>query len=176
MKILISIIVIIVIFEIVSKIRKSINRKKHKKWLVDRQEILLQDTNRITNKEVRELIVTLQLPPIVLDLFDGKPEAHNLINHMFSPPKHITECMTRKEQDYYNIEQYMPIFEVSDDFLEVWFYDKINKGYIKYYPEDGLELTEYKLFTWEGLFVYVILFWWQCEDTDEIILQRWELL
>ena len=124
----------------------------------------------ITEEEIRTVLVSLNLAPFVIKLFDG---TENLTKHgfynVFLPPYSMID-QTKEEQAIYETGRYIPLFETMDDFLEVLAYDNVLQGFIRYCPEDDLPLANYEVLTWDGTFIEQILEWYENNKTDGDIL------
>lgn len=135
-----------------------------------RQREIQNDKNRVTKEQIKSILITLNLSPLVLELFDETKSLREFgFYDTFKPPNHIID-LTKKEQDTFEIDRYIPLFETMDGFLEVLAYDKISQGFIRYCPEDNIPLTEYEALNWDGVFVMQILTWYEdCKSDDEIL-------
>ncbi|GGH03246.1 hypothetical protein [Pedobacter zeae] len=135
-----------------------------------------KDQNSITKAEIRSVLVSLNLSPFVIALFDETDSLnmYGFYNH-FSPPYHILHA-TRKEQEVFLTDRYIPLFETIHDFSQVLAYDKVLQGFIRYSPENLSTLKTNQVLTWDGIFVKQILTWYEEEKNDPEILALCDLL
>ncbi len=122
--------------------------------------------NRL-EKEVFELIRTLQLPELVLEIFNGNisdPEIDELMKYNYSKPESILE-LTDEERKTYQVDQYKPILNFNS--YQILAYDVINKGFFLYDLEEDID--EPNLFTWDGVWLDEVSFWWENEWSDDEI-------
>ncbi|SRR5690606_9005303 len=122
--------------------------------------------NRL-EKEVFELIRTLQLPELVLEIFNGNisdPEIDELMKYNYSKPESILE-LTDEERKTYQVDQYKPILNFNS--YQILAYDVTNKGFFLYDLEEDID--EPNLFTWDGVWLDEVSFWWENEWSDDEI-------
>lgn len=122
--------------------------------------------NRL-EKEVFELIRTLQLPELVLEIFNGNisdPEIDELMKYNYSKPESILE-LTDEERKTYQVDQYKPILNFNS--YHILAYDVTNKGFFLYDLEEDID--EPNLFTWDGVWLDEVSFWWENEWSDDEI-------
>lgn len=185
MHIIVIFLIIIIVFGILffrdknPKNRNSVSEKQMaelKEKIANRRNLVDSDPNRITEIQIRSVLLSLNLSPFVIALFD---ETDNLENYgfynYFKPPYTIIDS-PKIEQDAFEIDRYIPLFETMDDFLEVLAYDKILGGFIRYSPEDNIPLGQHDVLTWDGIFVGQILSWYEDEKLDKEILKICGLL
>lgn len=136
----------------------------------ERQKLLNADIDRITPIQIEALIPTLNLSKNILTLFKGECSDEIMKKHFFdkdySIPYEILYS-TKKQQDAYLIDRYKPILAYATE--KIFAFDTKLRGFNKYYLETGIQDDEY-CFTWDGLFISEILFWWECEIPDNEIL------
>ena len=129
----------------------------------------MNNKNRLTEQQIEALIPQLGLSPNILNLFKGTCRDKVMKEHYFdedySKPESIF-LMTKEEQDVFLIDRYKPILEYHE---KIYAYDTVLKGYITYTVEDEVLPLDY-CYTWDGLFVPEILFWWEDEMEDEEII------
>lgn len=128
----------------------------------------MEHNSQITKAAIQTLIIALKLPPIILDLFNGTCTDNIVLRNLrqdYGEPYQIF-CLTGLQQDSYFTDRYKPILSYTNS--TIYAYDMVSKGYIKYSVELMNKNPEY--FTWDGLFVRDILFWWELEISDEDIL------
>lgn len=127
--------------------------------------------NRLTKAEIRSVLISLNLSAFVVALFD---ETDSLKNHgfynCFSPVYTIINA-TEKEQDAFSVERYIPLFETIYDFSQVLAYYNLQKGFVRYSPENLGALKTNEVQTWDGTFVNQILAWYEDDKTEQEILR-----
>lgn len=124
--------------------------------------------NRISEKEIRELIKTLNLPKTVMEIFDEKitdEVVHDVLGEDYSRPYSILN-LHPEAQEPYRLEQYKPILELRCS--QIIAYDIRNDGFVSYFLEDGIENPV--CLTWDGVFLEEVSFWWENEWSDKDIL------
>ena len=84
--------------------------------------------------------------------------------------------ITKREQDLYEVDRFVPLFETQDDFGEILAYDKEMQGFIRYSPEDNFAKTDHPVLSWDGIFVGKILGWWEQEKEEAEIIKLSQLL
>ncbi|MGI6153492.1 MAG: hypothetical protein ACOYJB_06660 [Christensenellaceae bacterium] len=122
--------------------------------------------NTLSVGKVRNIIIKLQLPQIVLELFDGKcndEKAGRLLGSQYQRPLRLFE----QPGEAYKVDRYIP-------FLAVWqsvifAYDTISQGFVRYSLERFCE-AELVFLTWSGLMLKEIIGWWELEWPDEDII------
>lgn len=130
----------------------------------------LSEKQGVTRNEIRDLIVKLQLPPVVLELFDDNCSDEIMkklfLDKDFVEPYYILG-LTKEQQEYYKTDRYKPLLAWEPG--RIIAYDINTNGFVVYsvelFREENLERL-----TWEGLFVSEILFLWEMERSDEDIL------
>ncbi|MDR2920332.1 MAG: hypothetical protein LBV72_13340 [Tannerella sp.] len=143
--------------------------KKQKEWAENRRIELENDKERVTESEIRKLILDLKLPAVVLDFFNEtyNDEAMEYELHEdYAIPYAILE-LTKKQQDEYLIDRYKPILAYLHS--TVFAYDSKLKGFIVYDIEDKI-IEKEECLTWDGIFVNEVLRWWENDISDEDIL------
>ncbi|WP_298425214.1 hypothetical protein [uncultured Kordia sp.] len=131
-----------------------------------------RDTERLKEKDVLNTIKKLDLPKTISDLFCKNEESKRigLNNYLRCPTEFF--LMTKKEQDAYNVENIIPF--LSDiSFYKIYAYDKKKNGFLTFdieMPEPNINESSQR-FTWDGLFVSDILFWWECEIENNKIIE-----
>lgn len=126
--------------------------------------------DRITNDDIRNLILTLKLPQNVLDLFEGNCKDEIMKSHSFDKDyadPYMVLSLEKYQQDIYLVDRYKPVLAYAS--ATIFAYDSKSEGYISYDIESGIEDSD-KCLTWDGLFVREILRWWEYEISDEHII------
>lgn len=129
---------------------------------------MMTNNNTITREDLRNVIVSLNLPSIILELYDGKCKDEIVLKYAiynYGYPAKILD-LNKDQQKHYLTERYCPILCYLED--TIFAYDQISKGYVTYsieYFEDKSESL-----TWDGLFINEVLRWWENEIEDEDIL------
>ena len=131
-----------------------------------------RDTERLKEKDVFNKIKKLDLPKTISDLFSKNEESKKigLDNYLRCPTEFF--LMTKKEQDAYNVENIIPLLS-DPSFYKIYAYDKIKNGYLTFdieMPEPNINENSQR-FTWDGLFVSDILFWWESEIGNNQIIK-----
>lgn len=135
-----------------------------------------KDKTRVTKKQIRSKLIELNLSPFVIELFDETRSLKEFgFYDTFIPPDFIID-QTKKEQDLFEIDRYIPLFETMDDFLEVLAYDTKLNSFIRYCPEDNFPIENNEILNWDGIFVMQILTWYEDLKTDKEILNICNLL
>jgi hypothetical protein len=131
----------------------------------------------VTFEKMRNLIVELNLPKSILDLYDGNCKIEKL-QYDFKDPYAIFHCAgkgvaLKKAQDGYIVDRYKPILSYA--FEKIFAYDIISKKYVKYSIEYFCE-EDLKPMSWDSLFIDIITRWYESETPDHEILKFGELL
>ena len=127
-----------------------------------------RDPHRLRRSQARELLLTLDLPEIVLHLFDENEHARHLdLSGHYSCPVSFYR-MTKEEQDAYSVDTVKPLL-CGPDFYSIYAYDIAAKGFLQY----DIESTELptRRFKWEGMFISDVLTWWELELAPEKIIE-----
>ncbi len=147
------------------KIKKSIEVEQSR-W----QKKLENDKERITASQIETLIPTLNLSDTILTLFQGNCNDDIMKKHSFdknySMPYEVFH-LTKEQQDVYLIDRYKPILAYATE--KIVAYDTKLKGFNQYYLEMGMQSADF-CYTWDGIFISQILFWWEYEIPDSEIL------
>lgn len=125
----------------------------------------------VTLEEIRNLIIELNLPSSILELYDGCCKNLNLQDQFSNP--HAILCLSKKQQNNYHIDRYKPILDFY--FETIIAYDVISKKYVTY----SIEMFDEKLLnpmSWDSIFIPIVKLWWETEISDEIILSYGEIL
>lgn len=120
--------------------------------------------------DVRKLIADLQLPQIVLALFDetcSDEKVMRLLGSQYQKPYSLFDQPLSQVIEHYKVDRYIP-------FLAIWqsvilAYDTINKGFVRYSLEYFCE-ESFMLLTWDGLMLKEVIGWWELEWPDEDML------
>lgn len=133
--------------------------------------VVIMTTNSIgiTREDMRNLIIRLDLPQTILELYDETCtdpilKKNGLLTD-YSYPDMIL-CLNKEQQDVYQTDIYKPFLSSYSE--TIFAYDEVSKGYIRY----SVEYFKGKInsLTWDGLFVREILSWWEFEINDDDIL------
>jgi len=130
---------------------------------------LENDKDRVTESEIRKLIIDLKLSGIVLDLFNETCNDEVMeygLHEDYVIPYAILE-LTKKQQDEYLVDRYKPILAYAHS--TIFAYDSELNGFIVYDIEDKIVDKE-ECLTWDGIFVNEVLRWWENDVSNEDIL------
>lgn len=126
---------------------------------------------KIESEQMRNLIIELNFPESILELYDGNCKNHDL-QHDFQDPYAIL-CLSKEQQDFYLVDRYKPILAYA--FEEIFAYDIETEKYVKYsieyFREEDLEPM-----SWDCLFVDILITWWELEYPDDKILTYGKIL
>lgn len=139
---------------------------EHPRW----QQEVAADMERVTRKDIRELMSQINLPPHVFELFDENCTDTIMQKHRLD--KDYTYAysiidLKKNEQDAYYIDRYKPILACAH--ATIFAYDTQKDGFTTYYIEGDVDVDG-ECFTWDGIFCQEILRWWEYEIPDEDIL------
>ncbi|MCT4615500.1 MAG: hypothetical protein N4A49_11565 [Marinifilaceae bacterium] len=124
-------------------------------------------------EEIQNLIQELNLPNIVLELFNRTEKAKELdLDIEFGCPSEFF-IMEEKELEFFQTASIKPLL-ADGSFYQIYAYDIEKKGFLTYNTEDE-NITENR-YKWEALFIKDILNWWEEEIPDEDIIKRGNLL
>jgi hypothetical protein len=131
----------------------------------------------VTFETMRDLIIELNLPQSILDLYDGKCEREKL-QYDFKDPYAIFHCAgegvdLKKAQERYVVDRYKPILAYG--FEKIFAYDIVSKKYVTYSIENFRE-ENLKPMSWDSLFIDIMTLWWESEMPDREIMKLGELL
>ncbi|UTW64560.1 hypothetical protein KFE98_10600 [bacterium SCSIO 12741] len=115
-------------------------------------------------------IVDNGLPNVLLEIIKeevSSSEFSRAFGTDYNAPYSILQ-LTEKEQQIYQTNRYQPIFSYSHS--TIFAFDTELGGFIRYDVEDELDEKDIIVYSWDGLFVNQILFWWECEIPDEEII------
>lgn len=138
-------------------------------YIFKKQRFMENNKERVTEAEIRKLIINLNLSATVLELFNGtcNDEVMEREFHKdYTIPYAILE-LTKEQQDEYLIDRYKPILAYAHS--TIFAYDSKLKGFIVYNIEEDIVEKE-ECLTWDGLFISEILRWWEYEVSDDDIL------
>lgn len=124
-------------------------------------------SRNVSEKEIRELIRTLNLPKTVMEIFDEKitdEVVRNAVGDDYSKPYSILD-LHPSAQEPYRLEQYKPILELRCS--QIIAYDIRNDSFVSYFLEDGV--ADLVCLSWDGVFLEEVLYWWECEWSDKEI-------
>jgi hypothetical protein len=120
----------------------------------------------INFEQIRNLIIELKLPGIILELYDGNCNIE-LLQSSFQDP-YVIFTLNKNQQDKYLIDRYKPLLAYYTE--TIFAYDIISKKYVKY----SIELFDEKVLepmSWDSLFINFIIGLWEDGDyaEDEIV-------
>jgi len=123
----------------------------------------------VSFEQMRNLIIELNLPKTVLDLFEGKCEIEPLKQDFTYPYKIIDTSICQK---HYLVNRYKPF--LADYYSDqIFAYDVITKKYITY----SIELFNEDLKSWDSLFIgYIIALFEREKYSDNEIIEIGTLL
>ena len=133
------------------------------------------DTKRLKKEDVLSLLKKIELPTIINDLFVENEKSKKLeLDDFYRCPSEYF-LMTKDEQDHYNVDTIIP-FLSDPSFYKIYAYDTTRNGFLTFDIEspDAIEKTE--RFTWDGIFVSDILYWWECDVEKNRILEYGDTL
>lgn len=122
--------------------------------------------NRL-EKESLELIKSLKLPALVSEIFNGNisdPEIDELMKYNYHKADSIFD-LSEEGREIYHVERFMPILEFNSS--QVLAYDLLRSGFILYDLELGIENPH--AYTWDGIWLDEVSFWWENEWEDDEI-------
>lgn len=120
----------------------------------------------ITREQAREDIVTLGLPQIVLDTFDGKPLPYDL-DIEFHEPYQIF-ALGPKEQGNYGEGRITPLWTGGGDYTIVAYHHlPARKGFFRFDIESSGGKDEPVGLSWQQILVKEFKFLWESEWPDE---------
>ena len=130
----------------------------------------------LSPNDIRGLLLELQLPQTVIELFDGACTNEKAKKHLAGQYKapYIFFDTPLNRLESYKLDRYRPLLASFQD--KVFAYDIVAKSFVSYGVERFRE-QQLRHFTWEGLLVQEIITWWE-NDTmpDEDIICLGELL
>ena len=142
--------------------------------LAEKKAIWERDPDKLEANTVRNLIISLALPPFVLSLFDETAAAKaSLLYNSFRCPTAFF-LLNKAEQDFYQVDHIIPLL-ADPSFYNIYAYDLALKGFLKYDIESGIAPDTPRL-SWEGLFLNDILQCWEAEIPNAQILEMGKLL
>jgi len=122
-------------------------------------------SRNVSEREIRELIRTLNLPETIMEIFDEKitdEAVRDALENDYSKPYSILD-LHPSAQKLYRLEQYKPILELRCS--QIIAYDIRNNGFVPYFLEDGI--VEPVCLSWDGVFLEEVLYWWENEWSDK---------
>lgn len=133
-----------------------------------------EDAQKVTEEDMRNTIIKLNLPITILELFDGTC-ADKVVTRLglnesygFTKPYAIIDLL-KYQQDHYLIDRYIPLLAYGHG--TIYAYDSLLNGFIKYYLELGPKDGQYPTLTWDGVFIdYIFSLWenkWIDDDNEE---------
>ena len=126
------------------------------------------ENKAVTEQEMRELVIKLGLPKVILDLFDEQvkdEQVAELIGYNYAKPYSIL-ALNGNEQQTYQTARYIPFLELNGS--EIFAYDKEKDGFVSYYLDGDMDNLQVK--TWEGLFLNEVTEWIENEWEDEDVI------
>ncbi len=121
----------------------------------------------ITRDQARRDIVTLNLPQIVLDIFDEKPLPKNL-DLRFCTPYPIF-ALEAEGQANYGHGRMTPLWMSGGYTIVAYHHAREHRGYFRFDIESGEE--EPIFLTWQQVLVEEFQFLWESEWTDEDLIE-----
>lgn len=130
-----------------------------------------RDTERLKDFESLNLITELKLPNIIIDLFkENEQSKKNALSDFYRCPSEFY-LMTKHEQDTFSVDNIIP-FLSDTSFYKIYAYDRLKKGFLTYDIEQPETIIDKKeRYSWDGIFVSDILFWWECEIENDVIIE-----
>lgn len=126
----------------------------------------------VTSEQIRSLIVELSLPPMVLDLFDGKCEIEELQDDFKDP--YAILSLSAQEQEHYLVGRYKPILSFA--FNVIIAYDVVSQRYVEYDIE-LFEEEELEPMSWDGILIDRLIYWDESQYYSDDEMIKWgELL
>ena len=132
------------------------------------------ENSKITEAELHEWIQKLDLPPIILEIYNEKvsdPVFREELGYDYSKPYSILD-LSPNEQEHYELDRYKPILEIRGSTILA--FDTHRNGFILYSLEENIE--EPNCFTWDGAFLDEVSFWFENEMSEEDIFHLGNLL
>ncbi len=122
-------------------------------------------------QDLHQYIVDKKLPAVLIEIIKDKISNklfRNTFGKDYSAPYTIL-LLNVNEQSKYQTERYKPIFSYAHS--TIYAFDTKTGGFVTYDIEDNLRVMQVPSYTWDGLFVKQILFWWECEISDFDIIK-----
>ena len=126
---------------------------------------------KIEFEQMRDLIIELNLPKSILELYDGNCKNSEL-QYDFKDPYAIL-CLSKEQQDFYLVGRYKPILAYA--FEKIFAYDIETKKYVKYNIE-YFKKEDLQPMSWDCLFVDILTTWWEIERPDDKIIEYGKIL
>lgn len=129
---------------------------------------------KITELDVRKLFDNVKFPPIINEIYNGKisdPIFREELAYDYNKPDSIFN-LGAEEQFTYQTERFKPILEIRNS--EIIAYDLKTYGFIKYFLEEGI--SDPTIFTWDGVFLEELTFWFENDINEEHIDHLSDLL
>ncbi|MBC9912817.1 hypothetical protein [Chitinophaga varians] len=146
--------------------QKQDAEKSNREW----QQEIEADKERVTKEDIRALLIHLNLPGNVMELFDETCHDAVMQQHRldkdYTYPYSILD-LKKYQQDSYNIDRYKPVLAYAH--ATIFAYDTQLGGFITYDIESNVE-ADSECLTWDGVFCREILRWWEYEIPDDDIL------
>lgn len=132
----------------------------------EEHEIPNNSTAYIAENPTESLLASLPLSKNILKLYRGENEDKVIkeegIDLQYGKPYEIDTLV----QEEYNYERYKPILSSSDRNIA---YDTMLGGYYSYPMEQDFEPQDF-CYTWDGLFISDVLYWWESEISNDRII------
>ncbi len=142
-------------------------RKKHKEL----GKIVTNNAKDKIKQDLHLYIIEKNLPVVLHEIIEEKI-SNKLFKTTFeknyNAPYSIL-LLNEKEQSIYQTERYKPIFSYAHS--TIYAFDTKTGGFVTYDIENNLRELQLPSYTWDGLFVKQILFWWECEISDFDIIK-----
>lgn len=134
-----------------------------------KKKTLDNHTDDTVNTLSESLLASLPLSKNIIKLYRGEIDdeviKEECIDLQYGQPYDILS-LDKEVQDKYNFDRYKPILSSSEHNIA---YDTKLGGYYRYDMEQGFEPQDF-CYTWDGLFIRDILFWWESEISNDRII------
>lgn len=133
--------------------------------------------SKMQKEDTLELLKAIGIPYIVQEIFmETKFSTTNVLSQYYRCPTELYN-MKRRDQEACFMSTFIP-FLSDNSFYKIYAYDKQQKAFLTYFVEDAEEgwNEDAPRFTWDGIFVSEILFWWECEIPNKEILEMGKML
>jgi len=131
--------------------------------------------NTLSLDDIRNIILSLKLPPVVMDLFNGtctNERLKCLLGTRYQAPYLLLEIPLHQAVKQYKVDRYVPFLAVWQNII--FAYDGEKKGFVRYGIE-SFDADNLQLLTWEDLFLEEVIAWWELEWQEEDIIYMSDL-
>ena|GEM_PF-839229 len=131
--------------------------------------------NTLSLDDIRNVILSLKLPPIMLDLFNEtgiNERLKCLSGTRYQAPYPLLEMPLHQAVKQYKVDRYIPFLAVWQDII--FAYDSEKKGFVRYGIE-SFDADNLQLLTWEDLLLEEVIAWWELEWQEEDIIYMSDL-